>query len=190
MSAFLAPIHYNMFGKIKKQDEINKDLIKEFGDDDLLNRINAEVGSVPEGELENIIDHGNIHGWLQGQIDVVESAFSNIVRSLQSKGISMEELVSWFENRGKNELSAATGEEVFRTFTNSFLDGMPCDRAIMPLEFTDSGAKWVQNADVHGKYWDDEGNTYNELRCAWIKGLAENSGYDFNYNEGTYEVSK
>ena len=75
-------------------------------------------------------------------------------------------------------------------FSGFYLDGMPCDRAIQPLELEDTHAKWVQNIDVHGKYWNDGGELYNELRCAMIRGMAENSGFEFKYNEGTYEVTK
>ncbi|MDO5690309.1 MAG: hypothetical protein Q4G61_08680 [Tissierellia bacterium] len=190
MSAFLAPIHYNMFNKILNQDDINQDLLRAFGNEELSDQVRIEVGALPKGELETIIDHGNIHGWLQSQIDVVESSFSLIVDSLLNMGISKEQLIEWFNERGKAAGSVEGGEDIFRTFTNSFLDGMPCDRAIQPIELSDDTAKWVQNADVHGKYWSDGGITYNELRCAWINGLAENNGFAFGFDQGVYEVSK
>lgn len=190
MSAFLAPIHYNMYEKIMKQNSINNDLIRDFGNDELNSKIISEIGKLPEGNLEDIIDHGNIHGWLQGQIEVVESSFSLIVESLLENGLSLETLTKWFEDRGKSLPKVNTGEEVYRGFVNSFLDGMPCDRAIQPLEFTEDSARWIQNVDVHGKYWSDGGTTYNTLRAAWIKGLANSNDFVFNFSDGTYEVKR
>ncbi|NLD17139.1 MAG: hypothetical protein GX666_06075 [Tissierellia bacterium] len=190
MSLFLAPIHSIMYSKIKNQDKINSELISEFGDEKLLLKVTNEVGSLPDGELADVIDTQNIHGWLQSQIDVVEKAFSLIVENLMDNGVSKETLIKWFEDSGKKFDTADSGEELFGMFSGFYLDGMPCDRAIQPLELEDTHAKWVQNIDVHGKYWNDGGELYNELRCAMIRGMAENSGFEFKYNEGTYEVTK
>ena len=190
MSLFLAPIHHNMYNKIKNQNEINVDLLEHFGDDELSKSVITTVGEFKDGILADVIDHNNIHGWLQGQIDIVEKSFSFIVENLLAKGKTKEDLVTWFENRGKNVAVAGSGEELYRIFSGSFLDGMPCDRAIQPMILDETEARWVQKVDVHEKYWNDGGVMYNELRCAWIKGLAENSGFNFGYNEGNYEVNK
>lgn len=190
MSLFLAPIHSIMYGKIKNQDKINDELIEKFGDETLRNEIITNIGSLPSGELADVIDTQNIHGWLQSQIDIVEKSFSTIVENLLEKGVSKSDLIQWFEDNGKNFEIAESGEELYQMFSGFYLDGMPCDRAIQPIELEENSAKWAQNIDVHGKYWDDGGILYNELRCAMIRGLAENSGFKFNYNEGTYEVTK
>lgn len=190
MSKFLAPIHQMMYNKIKNQDKINKDLVGFFGRNELLEEVETTIGSLKDGNLEEIIDLQNIHGWLQSQIDIVEESFSQIVRGLLERGVNEKELLKWFENRGKLEKSASKGEEVFRIFSDYFLDGMPCDRAIQPIELEENSAKWIQNIDVHKKYWEDEGELYNKLRCAWISGMAENSGFEFNKDGDIYEVRR
>lgn len=190
MSKVLAPIHYNMYNKINNQDQINKDLANAFGDEALMDSVSKEVGSLPEGDLMDVVDHGNIHGWLQSKIDVVESGFSKIVKALLDKGVSKDELLTWFEERGRKENAANTGEAVFLGFTNAFLDGMPCDRAIQPVVLEDDQAKWVQTIDVHAKFWDDNGALYNDLRCAWIKGVAQTGGFEFQKTGGVYEVKR
>ncbi len=190
MSKFLAPIHDIMYGKIKNQDKINRELINSFGDENLLIELNENIGLLKEGELSEVIDLQNIHGWLQSQIDIVESGFSFIVNKLIENGVSKEDLINWFENQGKTQLSANLGKDIYVRFTDYFLDGMPCDRAIQPIELEDTQAKWVQNIDVHGKYWKDNGKLYNELRCAWLRGLSENNGFEFEFKDGIYEVKK
>ena len=190
MSKFLAPIHQMMYDKIKNQDKINKDLVEFFGKREMFEEIQRNIGSLKDGELEEIIDLQIIHGWLQSLIDIVEESFSEVVRGLLESGVTEEELLEWFENRGKSERIATKGEEVFRIFSDSFLDGMPCDRAIQPIELEENNAKWVQNIDVHKKYWQDDGEMFNKLRCAWIRGMAENSGFEFNKDGEIYEVKR
>lgn len=190
MSLFLAPIHFTMYEKIKNQDKINKKVLDEFDNYDIKSQVEKETGFLSDEKLEDIIDQKNIHGWLQSKIDVVESGFSMIVEELMNKGLKKEELLDFFKAEGKKIDNLNTAEEIFRKFTDTFLDGMPCDRAIMPVEISDEKVKWVQNVDVHGKFWPDEGEMYNEIREAWISGLAEANGFNFKIENGEYEVFK
>ena len=75
MSAILGPIHHWLFRKIQFQDALTGEILrkaKEKGyDGEKLSRVD-EMGTLPQGELGNIIDSANIHGWLQGKIALVE----------------------------------------------------------------------------------------------------------------------
>lgn len=188
MSLFLAPIHFTMYEKIKNQDRINKKVLEKYDNFGIKEEVEKEIGSLPEGDLKDVIDEKNIHGWLQSKIDIVESTFSKIIEELMSKGIKREEILEFFKSEGKNISDLNSAEEIFRKFTDTFLDGMPCDRAIMPVEISEDKVKWVQNVDVHGKYWTDNGATYNEIRETWILGLAEVNGFKFKEENGEYEV--
>ena len=45
--------------------------------------IDEKFGSLPEGDLENIIDPTNIHGWLQDKIAIVERRIAYFAKNLK-----------------------------------------------------------------------------------------------------------
>ena len=86
MSAFLGHIHYWLYKKIQllaERENLVLEKTRSVIDDlaDELHEMSVDTyGSPidPATPLEDIIDHGNIHGWLQGQIttaSVREAAF-------------------------------------------------------------------------------------------------------------------
>ena len=64
MSAFLGSIHYWLYNKIQFQDNLVKSLASKLGCEEVIN-VNTQIGALPGGYLQDIIDEGNIHGWLQ-----------------------------------------------------------------------------------------------------------------------------
>ena len=76
MSAFLGHIHYWLYKKIQllaERENLVLEKTRSVIDDlaDELHEMSVDTyGSPidPATPLEDIIDHGNIHGWLQGQI--------------------------------------------------------------------------------------------------------------------------
>ena len=66
MSAILGPIHHWLFRKIKIQNDLTNAIIDVAKDKELnvapLADIDEKFGSLPEGDLGNIIDPTNIHG--------------------------------------------------------------------------------------------------------------------------------
>lgn len=190
MSLFLAPIHYTMYEKIKNQDKINQLLLDKFEKYGIEENLKKEFGSLPEGDLKDIIDQSNIHGWLQSKIDIVEESFSYITEKLLEEGIKKSEILEFFKCLGSETKNLKTAEEIYQKFTGMFLDGMPCDRAIEPVEVSENIAKWNQNIDVHGKYWTDNGLMYKEIRKAWLDDLSEENGFSFEESDDRYEVRK
>jgi len=75
MSAFLGPIHNWLYNKIKIQNDFTKELLNNFKLD-----ISLEYEDLLEGELSEIIDETNIHGWLQTQVSLVENRLSFAVK--------------------------------------------------------------------------------------------------------------
>ncbi len=190
MSAFLAPIHYNVFNKIKNQNNINEDLLNTFGNEDLKKESISKFGNLPEGELEDIIDHGNIHGWLQENFIMTEKTLSFIVTSLLESGVELNSLREFFKEKGRSFKGLKGADEIFNTFTSFYMDGMPCDRAILPLGFREEMGSWKINEDVHGRYWADNGKTYKELRYAFLEGLSEENYFKVKVDGNLYEVKK
>lgn len=190
MSAFLAPIHFNVFEKIKNQKQIVENLINDFGDDSLREKLYKTYGEVPEGDLEDIIDLKNIHGWLQDEFIKTEKSLSFVVNELLENNINIDDLKRWFKNQGENFKGLNSPNEIFITFSTFYMDGMPCDRAITPIDFNEKEGSWQLNNDLHKSYWKDEGFIYNQLRNSWLEGLANSNGYDFKFENNIYEVKK
>ena len=92
MSAILGPIHHWLFRKIKIQNDLTNVLIATAKDKGLnvsaLADIDEKFGSLPEGDLGNIIDPTNIHGWLQDKIAIVERRIAYVAKNLTEGNIS------------------------------------------------------------------------------------------------------
>ena len=79
MSAFLAPIHYWLFNKIRQVEQREQKLFEQASEmcgssaEELREQVWQSYGSpLPEKDLSEMIDQSNIHGWLQKQINIVE----------------------------------------------------------------------------------------------------------------------
>ena len=172
MSKFLAPIHFWLYKKIEIQEELIQTLLEKSDADK--EAFYSEYGSLPEGSLEEHIDTGNIHGWLQGQIEESEKRLAKAVSMAKDKDVSKEELENIFYNEGaKNE--SATPEEVFQKVNDTCLDGMPCDRVNALVDNNPESIQWERTGDLHGDFFAGEGldkELYYELRDAYIHGLA------------------
>ncbi len=190
MSLFLAPIHFSMYDKIKKQDEITKTIVNKY-DENILKEVEENLGTLLEGELQDIIDTSAIHPWLQGKIDIVESVFAKSIEKLIDENIATAKNIEEdFKKLGKNFKGIDNTEEVYRLLTTNFLDGMPCDMAIRPIELTEERSTWTQNLSVHSRFWEDEGILYNNFRKAWLEGVAEENSMKISTDGVNYEVVK
>ena len=189
MSKFLAPIHFWLYKKIEIQEELIKTLLeKSEGDKEAFY---SEYGSLPEGSLEDHIDTGNIHGWLQGQIEESEKRLAKAVSTAKEKGVSKEELEEIFYNEGV-KIESATPEEVYQKVNDSCLDGMPCDRANALVDNNPESIQWERTIDLHGDFFAGEGldkELYYELRDAYIKGLA-GEGLEYSRKDNQYIVRR
>lgn len=86
MSAFLGPIHTWLYNKIKFQDAMALEVLnlaEEKGyANDLKSRTDNRYGVLGNGSLEEMIDPGNIHGWLQEKVSMVENRLAYAVTAL------------------------------------------------------------------------------------------------------------
>lgn len=186
MSRFLAPIHELMYSKIKRQAKINEDLMDIFFDENIKEEVYKHIGRLEEGDLADIIDHNNIHGWLQENVDLVEGSYAYIIENYD---VNIDELKKWFYEEGKKEKQDSI-VDLFNHYTNLFLDGMPCDRSIEVLSQSDSIITWSEDLGSHAKYWKDGGKTYRLLRDEFLKAMVEESGFKLGVENNIYEVSK
>lgn len=183
MSAFLGPIHYWLFNKIQLQQEMVDELFI-LGKNNGLS-LDTECqqlyGSFERKPLEEMIDQGNIHGWLQDRVSQVEYQYAYCITKLLKVNSTIEQQLKSIQKSFGSKLaltlkeSNPTATDIFKAISDNLLDGMPCDHANRLLEQTDDMVIWSRNVCVHSNYWEEVGGdvkVYYELRDAWLEGLT------------------
>ncbi|WP_100066141.1 hypothetical protein [Miniphocaeibacter massiliensis] len=196
MSKYLGFIHYIMFDKIKFQEKIVKEILniaKNKGNYNIEKEVD-KLGTIEDGKLEDIIDSDNIHAWLQKRVELVENRFAKTVALiLKDDTDSLEEIKGLLHNLGKKESKPSTVKEGYKLISSKFLDGMPCDNAIIILEDTEDLLSFKIIIDKHSNFWVkyDVMNIYWDLRNEYIKGIFDSSNYRFNkVDDYLYEIGR
>lgn len=201
MSAFLGPIHTWLYNKIKFQDELTTAIINEAiknGYDDVkLCQVDKKYGALEKGNLEDLIDVKNIHGWLQEQITLVENRLAFVVTVLTDENperiLTINDAVYEFGKEHAVE-SGITVKEAYQYLEALLLNGMPCDRVNEIVSETDEKLVWNQTSDIHKQYWTmihGNGEFYYSIRESLIIGIFENSGIEFEQiSDQTFELRK
>lgn len=200
MSAFLGPIHFWLYNKIKIQNNIVEEIL-DLSDKLNLNIRNCLYEKYGDGDLkplEEVIDTGNIHGWLQNQITKVEYKLASAVTEILNKSPEkLEEIKSIFKTNGAkfSELNnESLANEAFKLINDMLLDGMPCDHVNAVVNQDENEAIWKRYECVHSKYWDEaKGNVniYYALRDEFIKGLLSETGLKYEkLDDTTYKISR
>lgn len=188
MSAFLGPIHYWLYNKIRLQQEIVDELYRLGNNYGLALEAdcNRTFGTFENKPLEEMIDQGNIHGWLQEQVSQAEYKYAYCVTALLSADPAMlNTLKAVSADNGTN--LAITMKElpldpkgVYKLIEDNLLDGMPCDHANRVLQQNETMILWTRAHCVHSGYWDETGGDikiYYELRDAWIEAFVKELGF-------------
>lgn len=201
MSLFLGKIHYWLFNKIQWFEILEEDIIevaKEEGiyTDEIRDKINKRYGEkLPNKPLEDMIDTGNIHGWLQSKINSAEgrmAAWISEIINNSEKGINKIERV--YINQGIKAArevvaegkSFEKAEELYNLMNDYILDGMPCDRVNEIIDSSEEMIKWTRRICVHKDIWDAENidvKYFYDSRGLWIKAFISELNKDFEYIE-------
>lgn len=201
MSAILGPIHHWLFRKIKIQNDLTNAIIATAKAEEMdtkdLEDIDVKLGSLPEGDLGNIIDPTDIHGWLQDKIAIVERRLAFAVKTLTEESPeAIDDICKCAKECGKknqpeNRISPLEG---FEYYENTFVSGMPCDGVNMVVSEDSEELVWQETVDIHKKYWDEAGSNvslFYEIRNAMTEGVFENSGLAyFALGNGSYKLIK
>lgn len=180
MSAFLGPIHFWLYNKIKIQNNIVEDIfiLADSKEISLRNNLYEKYGDGELKPLDEVIDVTNIHGWLQEQIAKVEYKLAFSVTEILEKDSSMlEDIKTIFRENGLKSSTLdekSTVEEIFKAINDTLLDGMPCDHANGLISQDENQAIWKRYECVHSKYWQAaNGNiaNYYMLRDEFINGM-------------------
>jgi len=197
MSAFLGPIHFWLYNKIKIQNNIVEDILT-LSENENLNLRNNLYEQYGDGELkplDEVIDVSNIHGWLQDMISKVEYKLAYSVTEILRKDPDMiEELKTIFKNNGIKSSAVneeSTVEEIFKAINDTLLDGMPCDHVNALVSQDENEVVWKRYECVHSKYWDAANGDvadYYVLRDEFIKGMLSTT--NVNYEKSDDVTSK
>lgn len=195
MSAFLGPIHIWLFKKIKFQEALNQKLVIFAKEKDIDISLLDEFGVIEEGELADLIDDMNIHGWLQERVTRVELRFSYLVDSiLKAEKEYEKDIKDIAYHLGKeNQISdVQTPNQAYNALDTFLLNGMPCDRVLNIVDSNENLLSWTYTADIHEQYWenfDRDTEVYYAIRDALIAGLLEGSRVLYSVESGIYTLS-
>ena len=84
MSLFLGYIHHLMYDKVLFQEELLESLLELLDDDKkikLIEELNRDF-PIERGDLKDIIDESNIHGWLDERVRRSENRLAKTVAFL------------------------------------------------------------------------------------------------------------
>ena len=192
MSAFLGPIHFWLYNKIRFQENLIDELVAYVTAKGWSDKADQYV-STDRRKLDEVIDEANIHGWLQSRIHDAEGRYAALV--LDAAGDDAEKfdaLKQAAHDFGvKQGLQAATAPEAFHRLDDLLLDGMPCDQVNRVRESDDARIAWDRTMDLHSDFWQGHGDRYYALRQALVDGLLSATDYALESPaEGQYEIVK
>ena len=193
MSLFLGYIHHLMYDKVLFQEELLESLLELLDDDKkikLIEELNRDF-PIERGDLKDIIDESNIHGWLDERVRRSENRLAKTV-SFLLRDFDIEELKNKFNKLGKTYEVGESPEEAFNFITSKFLDGMPCDHSLMIIKNEENEFIFKVARDLHKDIWESYVNPdyYWDLRDAFISGSLENSGLKYEKIDETYVIRK
>jgi hypothetical protein len=196
MSLYLGKVHYWLYNKILWFEHLET-VITDFADrrgypaQEWKSEFEARFGEATGGRpLEDIIDTGNIHGWLQERITRAESRQAALLTRLGVQAPELEsDLKPLFHKHGVTagshfEGNRQTPESLFNGLNDFILDGMPCDRVNQIISSEPDRFTWAMTQCVHKSVWDAVGGDvqrFYDLRHEWIRGFVEGASNDFAY---------
>ena len=202
MSAHLGFIHYWLYSKIRRVNEretmLQQKAAETCGDlaEELRQQIWGTYGEpLPEKDLAELIDPGNIHGWLQRQINVAETREAAFVQGLiDNCGDAAEQLagevfaehgrICGLHAREQGKYDAASAAGIYKAFTDYFLNGMPCDQNTVLVTQSAEQTVWECSGEDKLKNWQRAGSSpavMKKFYLAWMKGFVEGMNAGFTH---------
>lgn len=201
MSAVLGPIHHWLYRKVQLQEELIQTILEAAGQNNWdcvsVETLDADCGTVDSRPLEEMIDPGNIHGWLQQKIGVVELRLAflvtDLLRKQSAKRLDLEQIAYRF-GRQYPVGSSSDPSRAYQELGDRLIDGMPCDHVNVIREKEEDRLVWQQTMCVHQRYWEKANGdvqVYDALRREMIKGMLSGSGLMLHTgDEGLFEIRK
>ena len=208
MSLFLGKIHYWLFNKIKLTESLEKELLTLAEAKGLPVEGYREVAfqqfeaPLPQASLESLIDHQNIHGWLQHRIAQAESRLAfYVTKILDAQPALKGDLMSLYDKQAQGaaeqtDTQPPTPESMLQAIHDFLLEGMPCDRAQQVLDNDGTKLAWKYEPCLHTDYWTAvEGDVthYYDFRKQWIESYVTALQPSWHYAlspEGVHEINR
>ncbi|WP_300380600.1 hypothetical protein [Clostridium sp.] len=198
MSLYLGKVHYWLFNKMLWFQNLEIELVnlakeKGIAEEELLNYLKDNYGDRIENKpLEELIDTGNIHGWLQEKIIISEKRLAKVTKELLNIEEIEKDIEKIYINQGikaakevkAEEKLVNNAEELFNLVNDYILDGMPCDRVNEVLVQEENKVLWKRRVCVHESIWSSEGvevNYFYKLRDFWIETFIKEANSKFSY---------
>ena len=190
MSAFLGPIHFWLYHKIGKQEELTKAIASYAEQKGWIEDQAKYTKDLPA--LEDVIDESNIHGWLQGQIHDAETRYADLIDAVWNTKRSEEIRSIAFAFGKKYALEASTSPAgAYKVFEDFFVNGMPCDRVNAVVSESEDALSWTITRDIHAQYWKDGSGVYYLLRNEIMRGMLDGTGLALASDDNvTYTIKR
>ncbi|MBN2259173.1 MAG: hypothetical protein JW702_01360 [Clostridiales bacterium] len=198
MSAFLGPIHYWLYKKIQKLEEIEMSLLN----------VNVPVTYMYlTKDLEEVVDETQIHTSLQEMIKLTEFRFAQVMKVLiEQKNSDIEWIKSIFKNHGAHDGKSVklikesnSIELIYKHLNDYILDGMPCDNINNIISNEKNELSWFTKNSLHSPYWEGVGldvDIYYNFRKHYIQSFIDvfdpNLQYSFIHDGDTltHQISR
>lgn len=202
MSAFIGPIHYWLYKKIRLVTARENHLFAKAEAmcgataEELREQVWQTYGvPLPDADLGELIDHDNIHGWLQRQIIIAETREAAFVKEwIAACGSAAEALVGEaFAEHGRaageaaraaGKYEAATADGIYQALNDYYLNGMPCDQADILVSSQPGRRVWKSEQCLQAPNWRRAGISeaimdqyYQCWLAAFVAGLNPRFGY-------------
>lgn len=201
MAEKFAEIHIWMFNKIKLLNSWGDQLIELIPQSKTKAELKEQMEQLfafPSGKLDEIIDHENIHQWLEEHLVQSERKLASIITRIHGTSFSQSELEDIFFRWGKEHKELIQPvwlkpSYIYRTVTDALTEGMPCDKANQVISHDENHLTWEIVRCMHQKAWEDEQgdvHIFYALRDAWIKGLIEDSDFYYTTQHPQYTIRR
>lgn len=204
MSAFLGHIHHWLYEKISRVAE-REQLIYEKAEEmcgPTAEELQAQVWQIygaplADAKLEDVIDHNNIHGWLQRQVTIAETREAAFIKELidacgeVARTIAKDAYTEHghlcgqhAKNQGKYDVLTANG--IYQALNDYLLNGMPCDQGDAIIVDEPSRIVWEGTVCLQERNWAKAGvdkKLMKELYQQWFAGFVTALNSEFTYSQ-------
>ena len=183
----LGPVHYQMYEKIKLENELIKDIQDCAAEEGWQLTRQYDEQYAP---LDQVIDMNNVHNWIQSHMEDVERRLADIVEELsEGHAERLNQLKETAYLTGyRHSVQAPDAKSAYEVINAAVLNGMPCDDVIEIIQNDADKVVWREKTDMHASYWQNP-SVYRQLRNEMIRGLLAKSGLQYTAEEGNYSIS-
>lgn len=204
MSAFLGYIHHWLYSKINLVAE-REQLIYQKAEEmcgSTAEELQTQVWQIygaplADAKLEDVIDHNNIHGWLQRQVTIAETREAAFINELITTcGSAAHDIVrSAYAEHGslcgqhakkQDKYDGLTANGIYQALNDYLLNGMPCDQGDVVTIDEPNQVVWEGDICLQERNWAKAGvdkKLMKELYQQWFAGFVTALNPEFSYSQ-------